>query len=95
MKISLRIGINFMSYSGVMAASNVPNCESIPRRINMAKKSTAQRGETSIKVMASENVMKAKPGPDPTYDIDQYQSRGHIVNLQWPFLQYLYHLSYD
>ncbi len=64
--ISFRIGINFISYKGATAASNVPNSESIPRRINIIKKSTAQRGETSISKNASENVMKAKPGPDPT-----------------------------
>ena len=62
----LMLGKIFNSINGPMAASRVPNSLSIPRRINIRKKRMAQSGDTSISRMASENVMNARPGPDPT-----------------------------
>ena len=64
---SLRsLGNSFISTRGPMAASSVPNSLSIPRRINIKKNRMAQSGDTSINSRASENVIKARPGPDPT-----------------------------
>ena len=62
----LILGKILSSIIGPMAASRVPNSLSIPRRINIKKKRMAQRGDTSIRRIASEKVMNASPGPDPT-----------------------------
>ena len=55
-----------MSYNGAIAASSVPNSESMPRRSNIIKNRIDHSGETSIKRNASQNVIKAKPAPLPT-----------------------------
>ena len=40
----------------------------------MIKNIMDQKGEASIRTKASENVMKARPGPDPSYKtIQEYQ----------------------
>ena len=49
-----------------MVASRTPNSESIPSKINMKKNKIAQNGDAFINNIASENAMKAKPGPEPT-----------------------------
>lgn len=54
------------SMSGPITASSVPNSLSIPSKINIMKKSIAHSGDTSKFKRASENAMKAKPGPLPT-----------------------------
>ena len=65
-KYAFFIGMTFKSYNGAIAASRVPNSESIPNRINMKKNKIAQSGDTSISKKASQNVMNASPGPEPT-----------------------------
>lgn len=56
------------SYNGEIAASKVPNSESMPSKISIMKNSTDQNGDTSIRSRASEKVMNARPGPEPSYE---------------------------
>lgn len=55
------------SKNGEIAASSVPNSESMPSNINIMKNMTAKNGEAFISNIASENAIKARPGPEPTW----------------------------
>ena len=68
-KSGLLILIHPNSYRGEIAASKVPNSESMPNRISIIKNIMDQKGAASIRSKASENVIKARPGPDPSYEI--------------------------
>ena len=59
------------SYSGATAPSNVPNSESIPSNTSIMKNKTAHKGDTSRRRKASQYVMNANPGPDPTCILEE------------------------
>lgn len=65
-KSGLEIFIQPSSYRGEMAASKVPNSESMPNKMSIMKKRTDQNGDTSMRSKASENVINARPGPLPS-----------------------------
>ena len=62
----IHFGRMLASKTGVTAASIVPNSLSIPSRNSMRNSMAAQNGDASSRKKASENVIKAKPGPPPT-----------------------------
>ena len=57
----LRLGNHFASKIGVTTPSSIPNCVSIPRVISIKKKSIDHNDAFGIVLMASVNVMNAKP----------------------------------
>ena len=66
-KTGLLIFIHPSSYKGEIAASRVPNSESMPSKMSMIKNIMDQNGDASISSKASLNVINARPGPDPSW----------------------------
>lgn len=59
-----RFGNNFISTKDVTTPSKVPNCESIPKVNSIKKKSTAHNCAPGNWLMASVNIINAKPVPE-------------------------------
>lgn len=76
-------GRTLRSCRGDTTPSMLPNIVERPRQKSMMKKSTAQRGEIGILMMASVNTMKAKPVPSTPW-----RCTGHIsqVLIYWIFV---------
>lgn len=60
-------GNNFMSTIDVTTPSKVPNCESIPKVKSIKKNRTAHNWAPGNWLMASVNIIKAKPVPEALY----------------------------